>query len=1113
MRIISRRRSHVHPDQFDGINGNWKFNDTGVDLGTPGAAIRFNDASWSTGASLFYRGSAALPATKNTLLAAGRTTYYFRTAFAYSGDLGRTQLQLQALIDDGAVYYLNGVELARYNMPVGAINYATLASAAVGVASFGSSLLLPDNLLVSGTNVLAVEVHQAHSAVAYPQAVLTSGPVGYWRLGEINGTAVDSAAAAGSPQQGLQNGIYTAIATTNLNQAGPQAGDTVNSQVIAGFEINNPATRFAGNGDNGDDVVIVADPGVFNFSTNRAFSLEAWVNGAAAQESGAAIISKGFGGGGEQYTIDVQANVFRFYIRDSAGTATTTSATLGPNGTWQHVVAVYDQAAGIMRMYVNGVLVASSTPRATLLNTGDPITIGARKPNSSGSYSLNFDGRIDEVAIYNRALAVSEITAHFNAVFDPGSASPPDTNDVTFGLQFTALQTLPPSAVYKVAINELSSSTNTFGIELINYDTNAVNLAGLTLTRFRSGVATNYTFPSQLLPAGGLLQLNKPLIGFGADTDDQFVLYGPGGLNVLDAVVSKKAALARYPDGTGAWLHPDQATPGASNSFTFHHDIVINEIMYHPRPAVGTNDNPPSWLELYNRGTNPVSLTGWQLANGVGYAFAPGKTLAAGAYLVVAQDPLAMGLLYPGVDIVGPYTGKLSGGGDLIVLNDASGNPANQVRYFSGGRWSQYAHGGGSSLELRDPHADNSKPEAWAASNEGGKSTWQTYTYRAVAQTPISGSPNLWNELNLGLLDGAGEVLLDDVSVVESPDTAPVQFIQNGSFSDGVGGHWRFRGNHRHSHVEAEAGNPGNYVLHLVSTGASEYQGNQIETTFAGGRAVVDGRTYEISFRAKWMAGAGLLNTRLYFDRLARTTQLTPPSKNGTPGLPNSCFTTNIGPVYSGLQHAPVVPDAGQPVTVSVNAADPDGVSSVLLWYAPEGSAWSSVTMSNVGGSSYTASLPGQIAGTLVQFYVEGRDGFNTSSFFPAGGTNSRALYRVKDGQALAGPAHNFRMIMTRADATFLHAQTNVLSNESLGATVLYDEQEIFYDVGVRLKGSFVGRDVPRVGFTVTFDPGQLFRGIHEEVACDRSQGTLRRSGRDTRQAYRQSRRRDPEHV
>jgi hypothetical protein len=54
---------------------------------------------------------------------------------------------------------------------------------------------------------------------------------------------------------------------------------------------------------------------------------------------------------------------------------------------------------------------------------------------------------------------------------------------------------------------------------------------------------------------------------------------------------------------------------------------------------------------------------------------------------------------------------------------------------------------------------------------------------------------------------------------------------------------------------------------------------------------------------------------------------------------------------------------------------------------------------------------------------------------------------------------------------------------------VINDEQEVFYDIGVRLKGSFVGRNVPRVGFSVAFDPAQLFRGVFDTVAIDRSQG------------------------
>ena len=62
-----------------------------------------------------------------------------------------------------------------------------------------------------------------------------------------------------------------------------------------------------------------------------------------------------------------------------------------------------------------------------------------------------------------------------------------------------------------------------------------------------------------------------------------------------------------------------QLTPGASNSFAFHTEIVINEIMYHHGllPAPNTNSPPQGsaeqWLELYNRSTNTVDLTGWDV--------------------------------------------------------------------------------------------------------------------------------------------------------------------------------------------------------------------------------------------------------------------------------------------------------------------------------------------------------------------------------------------------------------------------------------------------------------------------------------------------------------------
>jgi len=133
-------------------------------------------------------------------------------------------------------------------------------------------------------------------------------------------------------------------------------------------------------------------------------------------------------------------------------------------------------------------------------------------------------------------------------------------------------------------------------------------------------------------------------------------------------------------------------------------------------PALPFRDSPESWVEIYNRSSNAVDLTGWRLDEGIDYRFPAGKTIAVGGYLVVAKDVVYMQSLYPGLDVIGPFTNKLSKSSDYFVLKDPNNNLADEVRYFSGGHWPEYADGGGSSLELRDPRADNSKPEAWAAS-------------------------------------------------------------------------------------------------------------------------------------------------------------------------------------------------------------------------------------------------------------------------------------------------------------------------------------------------------------------------------------------------------------
>jgi hypothetical protein len=75
-------------------------------------------------------------------------------------------------VDDGAIFYLNGTEILRINMPNGAVNYGTFASTCVDASCQATALNNIGNLLRMGTNVLAVEVHNCNEQNPQVDAVL-----------------------------------------------------------------------------------------------------------------------------------------------------------------------------------------------------------------------------------------------------------------------------------------------------------------------------------------------------------------------------------------------------------------------------------------------------------------------------------------------------------------------------------------------------------------------------------------------------------------------------------------------------------------------------------------------------------------------------------------------------------------------------------------------------------------------------------------------------------------------------------------------------------------------------------------------------------------------------
>lgn len=145
----------------------WKYWDRGSRPAIDWHSGAYSDTGWSSGAApLGYGGGQSTTISYGPNSNQKFITSYFRKTFTVADPAAVTALTAALARDDGAVVYLNGVEVARSNMPAtGTIGFSTLASAAVGGTTKFTfqTLVLPAGLLVAGDNLLAVEVHQINA--------------------------------------------------------------------------------------------------------------------------------------------------------------------------------------------------------------------------------------------------------------------------------------------------------------------------------------------------------------------------------------------------------------------------------------------------------------------------------------------------------------------------------------------------------------------------------------------------------------------------------------------------------------------------------------------------------------------------------------------------------------------------------------------------------------------------------------------------------------------------------------------------------------------------------------------------------------------------------------
>jgi hypothetical protein len=618
-------------------------------------------------------------------------------------------------------------------------------------------------------------------------------------------------------------------------------------------------------------------------------------------------------------------------------------------------------------------------------------------------------------------------------------------------------------------------------IELYNSSSEPADISGYYLSD--SPDTPQFRIPdSTMIPAGGY-------VAFSASDWGASMSLNPNGARVyllsadqqcvVDAVTygaeEPGISLGHFPNGIYGIRALAIPTPGFANTALYDRDIVINEIMYHPI----SEDDREEYVELYNKGAQPVDVSGWELTSGISYTIPDGTIIPADGYLVIAADAQRLIERYPNltrINTAGDFTGHLANGGECIRLSkplcktptDSMYVTVDEVTYGDGSNWAQWADGSGSSLELMDPRSDNSCPSNWAGSDETDKAPWTTFSHTGVLDL----GAGTCGKFELMLRD-KGECLVDDIVVQGSGESQ--NRARNGNFESGATG-WTIEGNHSQSFVEGTRGYGGSQGMRIVATGGGDNLPNCLRQDLTS--ALSPGTTATLSAKARWLCGNRNVLLRLHGNYLEAVGTLEVPEQLGTPGARNSVYTDNSGPVIEDVAHAPLLPEAGQALTITALVHDPDGINKVTLYYRIDPSSSRKSLLMNDSGQSgdkvandgiYTAVIPGQAAGTTIAFYITARDNAAAPAFhwFPAGASEEgeEALIRVGDPVA-PGVFGDYKVWLDAAHSSYWSKQPK-MSNEMIDCTFVYGDSRVVYNAGLRLRGS--GWIRPRFGDPFTW--------------------------------------------
>ena len=300
-----------------------------------------------------------------------------------------------------------------------------------------------------------------------------------------------------------------------------------------------------------------------------------------------------------------------------------------------------------------------------------------------GSWNNNVNLiKTDYLAVRRKHLFVD------HSIHNPGydqNAGIPDAQPDNVSVNFGTIEFSPPSG-----------NQDEEYIQLINPNTFAVDISGWKL---QGGIEHVFP-PGTVIPANnGALYVTPDAVAFRSRAAS------PKGGQQLLVQGNYKGHLSSWGE-TLSLLNEEgalvntvtcQGNPSEQQRF-----LRLTELMYNPAEGGAFDNEEYEYIELKNIGAAPLALSNAKFVEGISFTF-PNVSLAPGSYVVVAKNPAAFASRYsmPGVQILGPYDGRLSNSGENVKLEDSTNSTILEFSYRDG--WYDVTDGRGFSLTVRDP--------------------------------------------------------------------------------------------------------------------------------------------------------------------------------------------------------------------------------------------------------------------------------------------------------------------------------------------------------------------------------------------------------------------------